>query len=565
MLILLIPMSIILGGISVKFIHKTTLDNSIKYMQELTIQINYNIDTYIKYMESIAYMLKNNSDVEKFLTEDFTSEEQNLAQKRVTEQIRTIVKIREDIYNIAVIGTNGRYILNDGEKINPYINVKEKLWYKMALEKKGGFTISNSHVQDIAEYKYPWVVSLSSGITEGENNIGVLLVDLNYKVIEDLCKGIQLEDKGYIFIIDETGNLLYHPRQNLIYSGLKIEPIDKVMACKENYFITQMDEDEYLYTIAQSKTTGWRAIGVVKTKDLLTYNSIARNTYFTVTMIILCIAIALSIQLSKRITKPIRILENAMKRSEIGEFESAEIEVLENNEIGRLGRTFNVMNRKIQQLIEEKVQDEKLKRQSELRALQAQINPHFLYNTLDSIIWMAEGGKNKEVVKMTAELARFLRQSISNEREIISIEQEISYVESYLSIQKMRYRDQLNYTIDVSEEIRNYHIIKLIIQPLIENAIYHGIKYKNGEGHILIKGNEENGKVMLEVSDDGIGMDEETLANIFRKKETKLKHNGVGVYNVYSRLKLRYGLESEIFYESMLDKGTRVKILIPKE
>ena len=391
------------------------------------------------------------------------------------------------------------------------------------------------------------------------------MVDLNYKVIEDLCKGIQLEDKGYIFITDETGNLIYHPRQNLIYSGLKIEPIDQVMACKENYFITQIDEDEYVYTIAQSGATGWRAIGVVKTKDLLTYNSIARNTYFTVTMIILCIAIALSIQLSKRITKPIRILENAMKRSEIGEFESAEIEVLENNEIGRLGRTFNIMNRKIQQLIEEKVQDEKLKRQSELRALQAQINPHFLYNTLDSIIWMAEGGKNKEVVKMTSALARFLRQSISNERETISIEQEISYVESYLNIQKMRYRDQLNYTIDVSEEIRSYHIIKLVIQPLIENAIYHGIKYKNGEGNILIRGNEKNGKVMLEVRDDGIGMDEETLSNIFKKKENKLKHNGVGVYNVYSRLKLRYGSESEIFYESMPDKGTRVKILIPKE
>lgn len=565
MLVLLIPMSIVLGGISVKFIHKTTLDNSIKYMQEITIQINYNIDTYIKYMESISYMLKDNSDVKNFLMINNTDEEQNLAEKRVIEQIRTILKIREDIYNIAIIGTNARYILNNGDRINPYIDVREKLWYKMALEKKGEFTISSSHVQDIEEYKYPWVVSLSSAITEDSHDIGVLLVDLNYKVIDNLCKSVQLEDKGYIFIIDETGNLLYHPRQNLIYSGLKREPIDQIMACKENHFITQLNGEEYLYTIAQSEATGWRAIGVVRTRDLLTYNGIAKNIYFTVTIIIVGIAIILSIKLAKRITRPIRVLEGAMKRSEIGEFQSAEIEVLENNEIGRLGRTFNIMNKKIQQLIEEKVKDEKLKRQSELRALQAQINPHFLYNTLDSIIWMAESGKNKEVVKMTAELARFLRQNISNEREVVSIEQEMNYVKSYLRIQKMRYRDQLNYTIDISEEIKNYHIIKLVVQPLIENAIYHGIKYKNEEGHILIKGNEENGKVMIEVRDNGIGMDEETLINIFRKKETNLKHNGVGVYNVYSRLKLQYGIEGEMFYESTPGKGTKVKILIPKE
>lgn len=565
MLILLIPMSLIMGYLSVKFIHETTLTNSIKYMQQLTGQINYNIDTYIKYMENISSMLKNNSDVKRFLTLDITDEEQALAKNRALEQIRTILKVREDICNIGVIGTNGRYILNNDEKINPYIDVKEKFWYKRALEKKDGFMISSSHVQNIAEYKYPWVVSLSSAITEEDNNIGVLLVDLNYKVIDNLCKGVQLDDNSYIFLIDENGSLVYHPNQNLIYSGLKVERINEVLSCKESFFITQVGEEEYLYTIAKSETTGWRAVGVVKMKDLLVYNILAKNMYLIVTAIIVIVAIALSIHLSKRITKPIRALEDAMRKSELGEFEAAEIEILETNEIGRLGKTFNIMNKKIQQLIEEKVQDEKLKRKSELKALQAQINPHFLYNTLDSIIWMAEGGKNKEVVQMTAQLARLLRQSISNGLESVSIKQEMSYVNNYLSIQKMRYRDQLSYTLDVAESIEQHRIIKLLLQPLIENAIYHGIKYKEGGGSILVKGYEENNKIVFEINDDGVGMDEETLSNIFKEKEISLKRNGVGVYNVYSRLKLHYGQEGDMIYESILNQGTKVKILIPKE
>lgn len=561
----MIPMSLIFGWLSLEFVHKTTLDNSIKYMQQLTEQINYNIDTYIRYMENISYMLKYNSDVKDYLTLEYAAKEQELARKKVVQQISTILKIREDIYNIGIIGSNGRSILNADDKINPYIDVKEKSWYKRAMEKQGGVTISSSHVQNIVEYEYPWVVTLSSAITNETGNIGVLMVDLNYKVIDDLCRSVDLENKGYIFLMDETGSLVYHPKQNLIYSGLKSEQTNEVLACKENYFITDIDHEEYLYTIEQSEITGWRIVGVVKTKELLTYNTIARNTYFITTTLLIIIAISLSIQLSKKITKPIIILENAMKKSELGAFEDATIEITEGNEIGRLGRRFNIMNHKIEQLIKEKVLDEKLKRKSELKVLQAQINPHFLYNTLDSIIWMAEAGKNEEVVKMTSELARLLRQSISNELEVVSIRQEINYVRSYLSIQKMRYRDQLNYIIDVEESIQQYPIIKLVIQPLIENAIYHGIKCKEGEGNILVKGYQVEDKIVLEVSDDGKGMDEETLAKIFEKKETNLKRNGVGVYNVYSRLKLRYGQESEMSYESAPNKGTKIKIWIPKE
>ncbi len=222
------------------------------------------------------------------------------------------------------------------------------------------------------------------------------------------------------------------------------------------------------------------------------------------------------------------------------------------------------MTSQIRQLMEQNIYEQEQKRQSELKALRSQINPHFLYNTLDSIIWMAEGGKNKEVVRMTAALARLLRQSISNDNELISIEKEIDYAGSYLTIQKMRYRDKLEYEIEVDEEIKHKEIINLILQPLVENAIYHGIKYRGSKGLVRITGRGEGDKIILTVSDNGIGMDETALEEIFDRSKAREGNNGVGVYNVQTRIQLYYGTEYGLHFESRLGEGTQVTVTIPK-
>ena len=211
------------------------------------------------------------------------------------------------------------------------------------------------------------------------------------------------------------------------------------------------------------------------------------------------------------------------------------------------------------------IHEQEQKRKSELKALQSQINPHFLYNTLDSIIWMAEGKKNEEVVLMTASLARLLRQSISNEDELVSIGQEAEYARSYLTIQKMRYKDKLEFQIDISPAIFGVKIIKLVLQPIIENAIYHGLKYKDSKGFLIVRGYQEGEKAVLEVEDNGVGMDEETLSHIFEKHKVNYHSNGVGVYNVQKRLKLYYGEEYGIVYKSKKNEGTRAVITIPME
>ena len=205
------------------------------------------------------------------------------------------------------------------------------------------------------------------------------------------------------------------------------------------------------------------------------------------------------------------------------------------------------------------------KRQAQYLALQNQINPHFLYNTLDSIIWMAEGKKYEDVVLMTASLARLLRQSISNEDETVLIGQEIQYVKSYLTIQKMRYKDKLEFEINVDPSINSVHIVKLVLQPIVENAIYHGLKYKESKGMLTVNGYQKDGNAVIEIADDGVGMDEETLNRIFEKHKVNYRSNGVGVYNVQRRLSMYYGKEYGLSYKSEKGKGTTVTVVIPIE
>jgi two-component system sensor histidine kinase YesM len=215
--------------------------------------------------------------------------------------------------------------------------------------------------------------------------------------------------------------------------------------------------------------------------------------------------------------------------------------------------------------MEQNVEEQRQKRKSELKALQAQINPHFLYNTLDSIIWMAEWGKNKEVVLMTSSLAKLLRQSISNQNELVRVEEEVEYTRSYLTIQKMRYKDKLEYEIQVDEEVLGKKIPKLVLQPLVENAIYHGIKYKETKGLVRIEGYRDGPHMVLKVSDDGIGMTEEQLSKIFEKREIDTRRNGVGVLNVHERIQLYHGKEYGLKFHSKEGQGTMVEVHIPWE
>lgn len=550
--------------ISLRYTQSSVLENSTEYTSQLIGQVNSDIDSYISYMENISSIVANSSDVWDYLfDENQTEGRQEELRERITSVFKTIMDTREDITNIALLPEHKKVLINEGwDELNPYVEVGELSWYQEALENQGRTALSSSHVQNVIYGEYQWVVTLSRSITSvtKPDICGVFFVDLNYDAISKLCEKISLGNKGYIFVLDGNGSIVYHPQQQLIYSGMKQERIAEVMESRESSFLT---EDDRLYTISRSEKTGWIVVGVSYLSELMKGANKARNLYLIIALLLFAAALLLAYLLSDAITRPITALEKSMKEVEKGNFEHAALEVCAENEVGRLSQSFNIMTEEIQNLMEQSRHEQRIKRKYELKALQAQINPHFLYNTLDSIIWMAEWGKTQEVVQMTSSLARLLRRSISNEREVVTVAEEVEYTQDYLTIQKMRYKDKLEYEILVDQEIAQEGIVKLILQPLVENAIYHGIKYKEGKGMIRIRGFRQEDKIVLQVEDDGSGMDEETLTHIFEKHTKDTKSNGVGLKNVNERLQLYYGMEYGLKYESKIGEGTTATVILP--
>lgn len=549
--------------ISLSYTEETVLDNSKNYTGQLIEQVNSELNSYISYMENISQMVTKNADVTAYM---FGSQTNDVQQDRVLSLFETVMDTRADILNIAVVADNGKALINRGNsRLNENVELSDMPWYQETMEAEGKAIVSSSHVQNAIAGSYKWVVTLSKALINPQTGKaeGIFFIDLNYSAINTLCEKISLGKRGYIFIEDKKGSLIYHPQQQLVQAGLKTESTDKVLQMENGSFIEEEGMESRLYTIRSSEETGWTVAGVSYVRELMKDENKTQVAYLLIATALFILAMALSVVLASEIIRPLAELKESMKEVQKGNFDHAEFVTRGENEIASLGNAFNIMTEKIQDLMEENVQEQIQKRKMELNALQSQINPHFLYNTLDSIIWMGESGKNKEVVLMTSSLAKLLRQSISNEDEIVTIDRELSYTRSYLEIQKMRYRDELEFEMDVDREILKKSIVKLVVQPIVENAIYHGIKNMETKGMIYITGTMDDSKVVLIIQDNGVGMDEQTLEKILDNKHADTKSSKVGVYNVHNRLQLYYGKEYGLSYKSMPECGTTVYITIP--
>ena len=564
--VLLLGAVIIITVISLSYTRQSVFENSSLYTQTIIQQMNQNIDSYIDYMENTSYLVSSNEDVQKYLFGDTADPE---ARDRILSQFETILDSRSDILNLGIIAENGRMLINNGQRLtNQDLDIHSQEWYTNALEGRESVYLTSSHVQHIISGERPWVITLSRGIRNkemgtGQEKEGVFFIDLNYNAISELCDQSMVGNQGYAFIVDADGNIVYHPQQQQLYNELQTENIDLVMNAGSDIVTWGDGINKKMYSISRSEKTGWTVVDCVRVEELLRRSNEAQSIYVLVAIGLMAVALFFSRFVAKSITLPIQRLCESMERVQEGDFSVSDIVVDSENEIGSLTKSFNVMTQRIHELMAQNIWEQEAKRKSELKALQSQINPHFLYNTLDSIIWMAEGKKNEEVVLMTASLARLLRQSISNEDELVSIGQEIEYARGYLTIQKMRYKDKLEFWIEVEPSILNIRLIKLVLQPVIENAIYHGLKYKESRGLLLVKGFMKNGNAVLQVIDDGVGMDQETLDHIYERHKVDYHSNGVGIYNVQKRLQLYYGNEYGIVYESKPGEGTTATITIP--
>ncbi|MFW5796489.1 MAG: histidine kinase [Alkalispirochaeta sp.] len=387
--------------------------------------------------------------------------------RRITAFLNSISRTRNDISLILIAGHNDEVLTHDPTlRLNPVVDIPTREWYRRAIDDPGRAVVSSSTVQNVIDGRYRWVITLSRTINDpatGEE-YGVMLVDLNFSVIRSLLSRVVLGPRGYLFVVDAEGGIVYHPRQELIYSELEREYIETAVATRNGSFSVTDEKGERLYTVSTSPRTGWRTVGVNYVSELVQNRRTIQGYYISWTVICIVLAVFVAVLISQRLSMPILRLRSTMRVVEQGNFDVT-ADITRRDEIGDLARDFNIMIARIKELVQTNAEEQEEKRKSELMALQNQITPHFLYNTLDSIVWMAEGGQNEEVVKMVSALARLLRLSISRGEEFVTIRDEIAHVGHYLTIQKMRYRDKLDFNITVDEEILGLYVPTRLDHP----------------------------------------------------------------------------------------------------
>ena len=418
--------------------------------------------------------------------------------------------------------------------------------------------ISAPHVESIFAGYYPWVVTVVRPMPAGASFRWVA-VDVRFSNIGASISGVGIGQHGYCFLMDDQGNMVYHPQQQLLYAGIKQEDTARLATLAEGTYV----EDTIICSIQDVPDSAWRVVGVSFIDETVneSFWQMARIALATAALI-LAAALLVGWVISHMLSRPLQRLENAMEAFEQDADGFAFQPVAGTREVQELSDSFGHMVGRIQALMTTVREEEVNLRKTELKALQAQINPHFLYNTLDSIAWMCERGKNADAVKMVHALAKLFRISISRGHELIPIEKELQHAEAYLLIQKFRYKNQFTYHFTVDEGCLHCLCNKITLQPIIENAITHGLDLLVEPGHIEIEVCADGSDILFKVSDDGIGMAPEQVAQLLHSEPGD--RTGIGIKNVNDRLRIYFGPQYGLSIESVPDEGTTVTIRMPR-
>ena len=524
-------------------------------------QANLNLDSYLRRMmrisDTVYYRSIKNTDLAE---EDLTGDLALLYEEN-----------RDDLVSLAVFDGDGALV-----SAVPLTALKRDAetadsdWFQAASQSMENLHFSTPHVQNIfddPDYPYRWVVSLSrhvqltrDGATEG----GVLLVDMSFSGIEQVCRDVTLGSGGYLYLIDGGGELIYHPRQQLIYAGLLEENNRAAADYRDGSRQEIFQGRSRQVTVKTVGYTGWKLVGVAPAESW--FAASPQLPLFGLTLLLFSIFLMafLNFLISARISDPILRLERSIRELDKG---LANVEIEEGGcyEVQRLSHAVASMVSTMRYLMDDIVRQEGQKRRSELEVLQSQINPHFLYNTLDSVIWMTESGQRQEAIQMVTSLARLFRISLSKGKSIIPLADELEHARHYMNIQQIRYKNKFTTEIEARPGTEGLYTLKLIIQPLLENAIYHGMASAEDDGLIRVAAYREGEDLLIDVEDNGLGMRPELAASLLDedRPEVRTKGSGIGVRNVHQRVSLTFGEGYGLTIFSEPDEGTLARIRLP--
>lgn len=499
--------------------------------------------------------------------------DQDISKETPIEQMNLLYEAHKDyLISLALFTEYGSLVCASPVAVEkPEVDVTSQDWFKVALEKPENLHFSLPHVQNIfvddPTFRYYWVTSLSRAVELGGRGVpeqGVLLVDMNYAVIEKMMESVNDNpSQQYVYLCDNNGAIIYHPMQMQIEAGLFNENNAVAASYDDGSHKEEYLGEKRIVTVNTMSYTGWKLVSVIPTSN--SYLGMKDIRYFVMMIISITLLAMLILNrlVARRVTRPITKLNDSIREIEMGKVNPS-VYIGGPSEIEHLGKTLRRSYDQIDQLMKDMVASQEEKRKSELDALQSQINPHFLYNTLDSIVWMIEGAKYDEAVFMITQLASLFRVSLSSGKTIIPIEDEIRHASNYMNIQKVRFKDAFTIDFDIEEKIKRFCTVKLIVQPILENAVYYGVKDME-DGEISVKGfMGEDGDIYITVSDNGFGMSSEEVEGLLTdESRVRKKGSGVGLINVQRRIQLRFGQEYGLNIDSEPDEGTTVTIHLP--
>jgi two-component system, sensor histidine kinase YesM len=554
LVILLIPL-VSLGFVGPALYATSIERGTTAHMASMIGQVNKNIELRVREMEQLIDLIAGTKEVASFLANGRAGQGSRL---EIRESLSNAAASHPDIAGILVAAEDDDWV-GEGFSRTTRDPLAEERWYRAASVVPGSVRLIprpiGRNIRSTRSYGADEVVSIVKAVTGAADGkvLGAILVDMRLSAIEELFTASPMGKGGFLFIADSSGEMVYSPVNEVVYRI----PLES-LAEDDSSVVLRVGGTDYQILALRSSYTGWRALGVFSLAEILREVMMIRYWTYVIGGMTMALAIVAAFFFTSSIAAPVLDLRSLMKRVEHGDL-SVRFAGAAGDEIGELGHGFNEMIERIQSLIDQVYAEQRSKREAELRILQEQIKPHFLYNTLDTIQWMAQEHRVDDVVRMVGALTSLFRIGLNKGREFISLSDELEHVQSYLCIQKMRYEDKFDYSIACDPALRSRRVLRLMLQPLVENAIYHGIKERRGHGQLTVEASEAGGDLCLSVRDDGVGMDAESLS----KLESSLEEGGpsiggYGIRNVHERIRLTFGKPYGLSFESAPGEGTVV-------
>lgn len=553
--------SIVSGFVFLDHAQKTAEEHSVQLIH----QVSNSMDVYVETIEKMVnYIQLELQDTPFFTMESEGASGWDSETAYIRSVLENVANSHREVAGIFIATKEDLYVSTGMSRISrdPFQNER---WYREAAENPEEIqlisVVTGRNIVTNRSYSIDDVFSLAKAVQDPETGevLGVILLDIRHDIIQSSINGVTIGEKGFVFVMDQEDNIVYTPVNGIVY---RVNP--KWVKAMEPMSV-QIQGGSYQIRSELSPYTGWRTVGVFSMDEVMSSVNTIVYILFTCVIISLVLVVIVSFKFSRTLTNPIFKLKRLMKQAESGDL-TVRFNFQHNDEIGELGQSFNHMIARIDQLIQMVYVEQENKRTAEMKSLQEQIKPHFLYNTLDTISWMARDYDAEDIVRLVDALTNMFRIGLSHGKDIITVKEEITHVSNYLYIQKIRYKDKLNYVIHVDESLYAVEVPKLILQPLVENAIYHGVKAKRGGGTITITGVPEGENLVFTVQDNGAGMPQEKVEELNRRMSERSvldEQKSFGLFYIRERIQLCYGKGYGVHVESALGEGTRVTITLP--